>query len=75
MRLHEAAVGSSFRIRAVGGGALLSRRLMEMGVFEGQEARFIRTAPLGDPLEIEVDHTLFVLRRSEARHVEIEVLP
>lgn len=74
MNLNQAPMGGCFRVRSVGGGALLARRLMEMGVFEGQTLRLIREAPLGDPLEIEVDHTLLVLRRREALHVELESL-
>ena len=75
MNLSQAHPGQTFRVRAVGGGGLLARRLMEMGVFEGQTLRFIRWAPLGDPLEIEVDHTLLVLRRREALQVELEEGP
>ncbi|MGE4159360.1 MAG: ferrous iron transport protein A [Planctomycetota bacterium] len=74
MNLNQAILGRTYRVRSVGGGALLARRLMEMGVFEGQNLLYIRQAPLGDPLEIEVDHTLLVLRRREALHVELEEL-
>ncbi len=44
----------------------LKRRLLEMGLVAGTAMTFLRTSPLGDPLEIQVGSTLLSLRRSEA---------
>ena len=49
----------------------LGQRLVEMGLIAGAPVRLVRTAPLGDPLEIEVQDYLLSLRRAEARHVEV----
>jgi ferrous iron transport protein A len=49
-------------------------RLMEMGLLPGTEVRFVRRAPLGDPLEVEVRGFHLSLRASEAASIGIAVL-
>ena len=44
----------------------IKKRLMDMGIIEGVEIEMIRTAPLGDPIEIKVHNTLIALRKNEA---------
>lgn len=44
----------------------IKQRLMDMGIIEGIEVEMIRTAPLGDPIEIKVQNTLVALRKNEA---------
>jgi ferrous iron transport protein A len=44
-------------------------RLMQLGVIEGQPLTVVRTAPMGDPIEIEILGYALSLRRSEARVV------
>ncbi|HEY7312412.1 MAG TPA: ferrous iron transport protein A [Gemmataceae bacterium] len=63
------------RITALQGGDALTQRLMEMGLFEGEEIEVVRLAPLGDPLEIRLGDYFLSLRRSEAARVQIDVLP
>jgi ferrous iron transport protein A len=50
-------------------------RLREMGVLPGTPLRLVRTAPLGDPLEIQVRGYRLALRKSEAEHVMVEQMP
>lgn len=73
--LAELPVGASARVTGfpVEGAAFL--RLREMGLLPGTTCTLVRTAPLGDPLEIKVRGYHLSLRRSEARHVRIEPLP
>lgn len=47
-------------------------RLREMGLLPGVSITLVRTAPLGDPLEIRVRGYRLTLRRSEAEHVLVE---
>lgn len=47
-------------------------RLREMGVLPGTRITLVRTAPLGDPLEIKVRGYNLTLRRTEAEHVLVE---
>lgn len=47
------------------------KRLMEMGMVRGERVRFIRQAPLGDPIEIHIRGYNLSLRKSEAAAVEV----
>lgn len=49
----------------------LSRRLMEMGLLPGTRIRVVRTAPLGDPIEIRVRNYSLSLRRAEAAKITV----
>ena len=44
-------------------------RLLEMGVTKGTRLRFVRRAPLGDPIEIHLKGYRLVLRSTEARGI------
>lgn len=48
-------------------------KLMEMGVGVGRVIRFIRKAPLGGPLEVEVLQYHLAIRQSEAKGVEVRI--
>lgn len=52
------------------GGEML--RLMELGLLPGTEVRFVRKAPLGDPLEVELRGFHLSLRATEASVIDIE---
>lgn len=47
----------------------LTRRLLEMGIMEGEQLEVIAKAPLGDPLEIRLSHSSLSLRINEARRI------
>ena len=47
-------------------------RLREMGMSPGTRITLVRTAPLGDPIEIKVRGYSLTLRKSEAEHVLVE---
>ncbi len=47
------------------------QRLMQLGVVEGQPFTVVRSAPLGDPIEIEILGYALSLRRGEARAVSV----
>jgi ferrous iron transport protein A len=72
IKLSELTAGSSAVVRGYpkSGGAFL--RLREMGVLPGTGVTLVRTAPLGDPIEIKVRGYLLTLRKSEAEHVLVE---
>lgn len=61
------------RVVAVRGEGAVARRLMEMGVVPGAPVSVIRSAPLGDPLEVRVRNYHLALRRSEAQTIEVMV--
>jgi ferrous iron transport protein A len=64
LRLGERAV-----VEAVRGDDAIVQRLLEMGLFEGEEVEVIGFAPLGDPVEIRLRDYRLSLRRSEAARV------
>ena len=74
MKLFEVRPGIKCRVKALGPGmAALRRRLLDLGVLSGEPLLVIRKAPLGDPMEIEVEGTRITLRRDEAQKIEVEV--
>lgn len=72
MRLSQCRPGQGGKIVRVDGDGMLGQRLMEMGLIEGVEVKVLRVAPLGDPLEIEVQSYQLSLRKSEAERIELE---
>jgi ferrous iron transport protein A len=72
--LAEMPVGGRGRVSAIDGDDELSMRLMEMGLTPGIEVAVIGTAPLGDPLELELRGYRLSVRRSEAARVRVEPL-
>ncbi|HYE16367.1 MAG TPA: FeoA family protein [Pyrinomonadaceae bacterium] len=69
--LDRLPAGAPARVLAVRGEGAVARRLMEMGVVPGAPVRVIKSAPLGDPLEIRVRNYHLALRRSEARTITV----
>jgi ferrous iron transport protein A len=55
-----------------GGGADMSRRLMELGFVPGERIRMLRRGFTGGPLAIKVGESTFALRRFEAALVSIK---
>ena len=47
-------------------------RLLEMGLTPGAQVSVVGTAPLGDPIELELRGYRLSVRRSEAARVEID---
>ena len=66
-------IGQAGVIESISGEDSLTVRIMEMGVTPGAPFRMIGTAPLGDPIEIEVCHYRLSLRKSEARRVGVHL--
>jgi ferrous iron transport protein A len=71
-KLSQLAVGASAVVRAYPKTGQAFLRLREMGLLPGTTVTLVRTAPLGDPLEIKVRGYLLTLRRSEADHVLVD---
>ena len=72
MKLGEMKAGQEGVITAVGGKGALRRRLLDMGITRGTEITLLKTAPLGDPLEVSLRGFTLSLRRAEAAMVETE---
>ena len=50
----------------------ISRRLMELGLMPGVKVRFIKSAPLGDPIALDVEGRQLSLRREDAAQIIVE---
>ena len=51
----------------------LTRRLLEMGLLERSSVELVHHAPFGgDPIVVRARGALIALRRSEARHIEVD---
>ena len=74
MKLSELAVGASAVVREFPKTGSAFVRLREMGLLAGTRVTLVRTAPLGDPLEIKLRGYHLTLRKAEAEHVIVEVL-
>lgn len=49
-------------------------RLHKMGVIPGAEAMVLRTAPLGDPMQIKIEGMLLSIRKQDAQQIQVEGL-
>ncbi|ATC64032.1 FeoA family protein [Nibricoccus aquaticus] len=70
--LSQLPVGSLATVRDLPKQGTAFLRLREMGLLPGTSITLIRTAPLGDPIEIKVRGYHLTLRKSEAEHIVVE---
>lgn len=63
--------GQSVRVLDVLGSDHLAARIMEMGFIEGELVKVVGVAPLGDPLELEIQGYRLSLRKAEARRISV----
>ena len=47
-------------------------RLHRMGVIPGATVTVLRTAPLGDPMQVRVESTLLSIRKRDAHQIQVE---
>ena len=71
MTLNELNPSQSGVITEVGGEGALRCRLLDMGLIPKTKVRLIKTAPMGDPIEIEVRGYNLTLRTDDAKKIEI----
>lgn len=60
------------RIHSVSGAASVRQRLAEMGFTPGCEVRMVRSAPLGDPMQVCIRDTRLSLRRADSQAIRVE---
>jgi ferrous iron transport protein A len=72
MKLSELAVGASAVVRELPKAGAAFLRLREMGLVPGTRVTLVRTAPLGDPLELKVRGYHLTLRKSEAAEIAVD---
>jgi ferrous iron transport protein A len=75
MTLNLVAPGMRVIVRKLTGTGHVKRRLMDMGLIPGTEVEVLKTAPLGDPVEIKFKGYNLSLRLEEAEIVVVEIAP
>jgi ferrous iron transport protein A len=65
--------GQTGRVLEVTAEPVLALNMLEIGLVPGAMVRYLRSAPWGDPIEIEIDGFLLSLRRSEADAIIVGV--
>lgn len=65
--------GVTAKVIRVRGTSAIARRLMEMGIVPGATIKVVRTAPLGDPIQVCLRDYHLALRRAEARDITVLV--
>ena len=71
IRLSELKEGQTATVERVGGGGMLRRRILEMGILKGTDVYVEKYAPLRDPLELIVKGYHISLRVEEASHITV----
>jgi ferrous iron transport protein A len=74
LTLDKQPPGSVGVITAVGGEGALRCRLLDMGLIPRTKVKVVKTAPLGDPVEIRLRDYELTIRLADAALIEIEPL-
>lgn len=70
--LNKLKPGEEAIIRGFGGNNSVEEYLMELGLMIGTQVTLIKSAPLGDPIEIKIRGYFLSIRRSEAQFILVE---
>ncbi|MBC2606485.1 FeoA family protein [Pelagicoccus albus] len=70
--LNDLTKGQTARISCYLPRFTAARRLMELGLMPGTLVRFVKAAPLGDPIALEVDGRHLSLRRVDAAQINVQ---
>ena len=71
MTLDKTPLGSTVRIVSLENSDIVTLRLMEMGMVPGSTVRVVKSAPLGDPIQICLRNYHLALRRNEAHFITV----
>ncbi|MDO5037207.1 MAG: ferrous iron transport protein A [Tissierellia bacterium] len=74
MTLNQGQVGGTYRVKKVRGQGPLKRRIMDMGITKGCEIYIRKTAPLGDPIQVNLRNYELSLRKEDASLIEVEAI-
>ena len=71
--LHSISSGAAnATVIGIAGSDGIVQRILEMGLFAGEELEVIGFAPLGDPMEIRLRDFRLSLRRGEAARISVQ---
>ena len=69
--LKDLSIGETGTISKIATKGALKQRFMDMGITKGTEAKIIKIAPLGDPIEIEIRGYNLSIRKLDAEKIYI----
>ncbi len=72
MTLDKLPIGQKAVINAVGGEGALRCRFLDMGLIPKTIVEVIKTAPMGDPIEIRLRNYELTLRKEDAEKIEVD---
>ena len=65
--------GQKGKVVGLEGDCPVARRLMELGMVPGRHVKYVRRAPLRDPLVVQIENSCLSLRHAEASLVKVKV--
>lgn len=71
MYLSDLKKGECARILSVGGSGSLRQHFLDMGLIPGKTIKYVKAAPMGDPIEYRIWGYALTLRLDDAKEVEI----
>ncbi len=71
MTLNDVTESGVLLVKNIAVSGSLRQRLYDMGVCPGTRITFVRTAPLKDPIQVQIGNYHVAMRRSEAKFVEV----
>lgn len=72
MTLKDLSIGECARISKTGGNGELRQHFLDMGVIPGTLIKKIKLAPMGDPIEFDVNGYELTMRLADAEKIEVE---
>ncbi len=75
MTLKDLKSGQTAAVVAVGGQGVLRQHFLDMGIIPGAAIQFIKTAPMGDPMEFRLNGYTLTLRSDDAGEIIVSELP
>ncbi|WP_443661937.1 FeoA family protein [Clostridium sp.] len=71
MSIYDLKPGDKALIQSVCGDEKFAKRLLALGFIEGTEVKLIATAPLGDPIIINLRGFNIAIRKNDAKNISI----
>ena len=71
MTLDTSPHGTQARVVSVDGDGAVALRLMQMGVVPGVSLTVVKSAPLGDPIQVRMRDYELAMRRVEAQTITV----
>ncbi len=71
MKLSELKAGETVSVIKVGGEGSLRQHFLDMGIIPGAEVKFVKLAPMGDPMQLNIQGYELTLRIADAEKIEV----